>query len=207
MDEAIGAMACSALAYVWVSESSPLSFCNHGFHGFLCNRLERSSICSRMGWQRTSMPFLHFPRLLPGCHSICCLVLPLLFPNDLLLCMCEQTWGVVNDQLWTLWRSTLEKSTGLWALVNLKYPWSRRLYLRLCGQEQYRDYDAAARFWTGTQPMQLNNVEFCLTLSLSTYSSCAEAKASEYAASPDGAAISLFILDTCMTCMSVFTEV
>ena len=54
--------------------------------------------------------------------------------------------------------------------------------------------------------MQLNNVEFCLTLSLSTYSSCAEAKASEYAASPDGAAISLCILDTCMTCMSVFTE-
>ena len=57
-------MSCRALAYVWVSEFHCPSATMDCFDLF-CNRLERSSICSRMGWQRTSMPFLHFPRLLP----------------------------------------------------------------------------------------------------------------------------------------------
>ena len=65
---------------------------------------------------------------------------------------------------WSIMEICLKKkSTGhwslLWALVNFKYVHDE--YPRLCGQEQYRDYDAAARFWTRTQP---DAAEQCLGL-------------------------------------------
>ena len=145
---------------------------------FVANRLERSSICSRMGWQRTSMPFLHFPRLLPfnlllGLTVTTSITILNWFMN--IYDMYVRT--DLRSGEWSIMEICLKKkSTGhwslLWALVNFKYVHDE--YPRLCGQEQYRDYDAAARFWTRTQPMQLSNVWVCLLdpivpeLSLST---------------------------------------